>query len=246
MSHGLKTLWTTHIDNIKADFYIQMTAFVLPAGVSHAVDLCAAPGSWSQVLSRKLRSVTHKYTWSVVQHWSVNNTLRYYLNFNPFFCSVSVEKTRVKMSRLWQLICKPWPRCQVSHKFKETSPRCSSRTVKLQFNLKTTAFWSWYGQDWVIQAAGEKTLWTLFTFLGFYEVEDVISCVNFYCVKCKLQQIYVLHSHLPENQNRKSAIEGKKEGGKKLPQLLYYKHSRSNVKGYLLCFFCFFYIFNYL
>lgn len=27
-----------------------------PTGVTRAVDLCAAPGSWSQVLSRKLRS----------------------------------------------------------------------------------------------------------------------------------------------------------------------------------------------
>lgn len=70
MSHRLclKSFWTAYIDNIKAGFYIHMTVDVLSAGVSRAVDLCAAPGSWSQVLSRKLRSVTWKCTWSLVHH----------------------------------------------------------------------------------------------------------------------------------------------------------------------------------
>lgn len=34
-------------------------------GVKNSVDLCAAPGSWSQVLSKKLYEPAQKYVFSV-------------------------------------------------------------------------------------------------------------------------------------------------------------------------------------
>lgn len=50
-THGLLLAPSLSLPCLFNEFFLSATV----PGVSRAVDLCAAPGSWSQVLSRKLR-----------------------------------------------------------------------------------------------------------------------------------------------------------------------------------------------
>lgn len=53
------------------------------------------------------------------------------------FGCILVGRTRARRWRLLQWTCKLWPPCQVSHKFRETLPRCYNSEIMWLYCLKS-------------------------------------------------------------------------------------------------------------
>lgn len=98
--------------------------FFSVSGVNRAVDLCAAPGSWSQVLSRKLRSPLVSFIVTLII--GIGNSCIIIMFFLPHSEGRrrKVRRVmRVRRWRLWQWTCRPWLLFQGSLRSRETLPR---------------------------------------------------------------------------------------------------------------------------